>query len=145
MDTTIISIKTHVGNDVLFGYLEEGPMYFDEDTVTDQPERQIAAEMIREKALRNLSDEVPHGIAVTIEKMHERPGGHLIDIEATIICERDSHKGIIIGRTMLPVASVFPAPPTAAPTVSAVMTTLFSTALPESEMPPVTAPPTSPP
>ena len=84
--------------DVLFSYLEEGPMYFDEDTVTDQPERQIAAEMIREKALRNLSDEVPHGIAVTIEKMHERPGGHLIDIEATIICERDSHKGIIIGK-----------------------------------------------
>ncbi|MBO4325408.1 MAG: GTPase Era [Lachnospiraceae bacterium] len=84
--------------DVLFSYLEEGPMYFDEDTVTDQPERQIAAEMIREKALRNLSDEVPHGIAVTIEKMHERPGGRLIDIEATIICERDSHKGIIIGK-----------------------------------------------
>ena len=84
--------------DVLFRYLEEGPMYFDEDTVTDQPERQIAAEMVREKALRNLSDEVPHGIAVTIEKMHERPGGHLIDIEATIICERDSHKGIIIGK-----------------------------------------------
>lgn len=84
--------------DVLFSYLEEGPMYFDEDTVTDQPERQIAAEMIREKALRNLSDEVPHGIAVTIEKMHERPGGHLIDIEAIIICERDSHKGIIIGK-----------------------------------------------
>ena len=84
--------------EVLFSHLEEGPMYFDEDTVTDQPERQIAAEMIREKALRNLSDEVPHGIAVTIEKMHERPGGRLIDIEATIICERDSHKGIIIGK-----------------------------------------------
>lgn len=84
--------------EVLFAHLEEGPMYFDEDTVTDQPERQIAAEMIREKALRNLSDEVPHGIAVTIEKMHERPGGRLIDIEATIICERDSHKGIIIGK-----------------------------------------------
>ena len=84
--------------EVLFSHLEEGPMYFDEDTVTDQPERQSAAEMIREKALRNLSDEVPHGIAVTIEKMHERPGGRLIDIEATIICERDSHKGIIIGK-----------------------------------------------
>lgn len=84
--------------EVLFRYLEEGPMYFDEDTVTDQPERQIAAEMIREKALRNLSDEVPHGIAVTIEKMHERSGGGLIDLEATIICERDSHKGIIIGK-----------------------------------------------
>lgn len=84
--------------EVLFRYLEEGPMYFDEDTVTDQPERQIAAEMIREKALRNLSDEIPHGIAVTIEKMHERSGGGLIDLEATIICERDSHKGIIIGK-----------------------------------------------
>ena len=84
--------------DVLFSYLPEGPMYYDEDTVTDQPERQIAAEMIREKALRNLSDEVPHGIAVTVEKMHERPDGRLIDIEATIICERDSHKGIIIGK-----------------------------------------------
>lgn len=61
--------------EVLFEYLPEGPMYYDEDTVTDQPERQIAAEMIREKALRNLAEEVPHGIAVTIENMHERPGG----------------------------------------------------------------------
>ena len=84
--------------EVLFSHLSEGPMYFDEDIVTDQPERQIAAEMIREKALRNLSDEVPHGIAVTIEKVHEGPVGRLIDIEATIICERDSHKGIIIGK-----------------------------------------------
>ena len=84
--------------DVLFEHLPEGPMYYDEDTLTDQTERQIAAELIREKALRNLSMEVPHGIAVTIEKMHERPGGKLIDIEATIICERDSHKGIIIGK-----------------------------------------------
>lgn len=84
--------------EVLFEYLPEGPMYYDEDTVTDQPERQIAAEMIREKALRNLAEEVPHGIAVTIENMHERPGGTLIDIDATIICERDSHKGIIIGK-----------------------------------------------
>lgn len=91
-------INTEHLKEVLFSYLEEGPMYFDEDTVTDQPERQIAAEMIREKALRNLSDEVPHGIAVTIEKMHERQGGGMIDLEATIICERDSHKGIIIGK-----------------------------------------------
>lgn len=84
--------------DVIFQYLPEGPMYYDEDTVTDQPERQIVAELIREKALRLLSDEIPHGIAVQIERMKERPGGKLVDIEATIICERDSHKGIIIGK-----------------------------------------------
>lgn len=84
--------------EVLFSYLPEGPMYYDEDTITDQPERQIAAEMIREKALRNLSDEIPHGIAVMIDRMKERPGGGLIDIDATIVCERDSHKGIIIGK-----------------------------------------------
>ena len=83
---------------VIFQYLPEGPMYYDEDTVTDQPERQIVAELIREKALRLLSDEIPHGIAVQIERMKERPGGKLVDIEATIICERDSHKGIIIGK-----------------------------------------------
>lgn len=84
--------------DVIFKYLPNGPMYFDEDTVTDQPERQIVAELIREKALRLLNDEIPHGIAVTIERMKERPGGKVIDIDATIICERDSHKGIIIGK-----------------------------------------------
>lgn len=84
--------------DVIFKYLPNGPMYFDEDTITDQPERQIVAELIREKALRLLSDEIPHGIAVTIERMKERPGGKVIDIDATIICERDSHKGIIIGK-----------------------------------------------
>lgn len=83
--------------EVIKKYLPEGPMYFDEDTVTDQPMRQIAAELIREKALRLLSDEIPHGIAVTIEKMTERKNG-MFDIEATIICERDSHKGIIIGK-----------------------------------------------
>lgn len=83
--------------DILFQYLPYGPQYYDEDTVTDQPMRQIAAELIREKALRLLSDEIPHGIAVTIEKMSERKDG-LFDIEATIICERDSHKGIIIGK-----------------------------------------------
>ncbi len=83
--------------DILFRYLPYGPQYYDEDTVTDQPMRQIAAELIREKALRLLSDEIPHGIAVTIEKMSDRRDG-MFDIEATIICERDSHKGIIIGR-----------------------------------------------
>ena len=73
-------------------------MYYDEDTVTDQPERQIVADLIREKALRLLSDEVPHGIAVTIENMKYRKKAHIYDIDATIICERDSHKGIIIGK-----------------------------------------------
>lgn len=82
---------------VLYQYLPEGPLYYDEDTVTDQPMRQIAAELIREKALRLLKDEIPHGIAVEIDKMSTRKGG-LTDIEATIVCERDSHKGIVIGK-----------------------------------------------
>lgn len=82
----------------IFKYLPEGPRYFDEDVITDQPERQIVAELIREKALRLLGDEIPHGIAVAIERMKERPGSDLVDIDATIICERDSHKGIIIGK-----------------------------------------------
>ena len=84
-------------------YLPYGPAFYDEDTVTDQPQRQIAAELIREKALRCLEEEIPHGIAVAIDKMTERPDGNMMDIEATIICERDSHKGIIIGKggTML--------------------------------------------
>lgn len=84
--------------EVIFKYLPYGPQFYDEDTVTDQPQRQIVAELIREKALRSLNEEIPHGIAVTIEKMKERPSGKVIDIEATIICERDSHKGIIIGK-----------------------------------------------
>ena len=75
-----------------------GPQFYDEDTITDQPERQIVAEMIREQALRQLDKEIPHGIAVVIDRMKERPDGSCIDIEATIICERDSHKGIIIGK-----------------------------------------------
>mgnify|MGYP002548476884 FL=1 len=82
----------------IFRYLGEGPMYYDEDTITDQPERQITAEIIREKALRNLNDEIPHGIAVAIDIMKERKNTRLMDIEATIICERNSHKGIIIGK-----------------------------------------------
>lgn len=82
--------------------LPEGPMYYDEDTVTDQPMRQIVAEIIREKALRLLRDEIPHGIAVTTDIMKERKDG-LYDIEASIICERENHKGMVIGRggTML--------------------------------------------
>ena len=84
--------------DSIFKYLMYGPMYYDEDTVTDQPERAICAEIIREKALHALNDEIPHGIAVAIDVMKERQRGGIIDIEATIICERDSHKGIIIGK-----------------------------------------------
>ena len=82
----------------IFRYLPYGPMFYDEDTITDQPQRQIVAEMIREKALRCLDEEIPHGIAVAIDRMTEREDGGLFDIEATIICERDSHKGIIIGK-----------------------------------------------
>ncbi len=82
----------------LFKYMAYGPMFYDEDTVTDQPQRQIVAEIIREKALHALDEEIPHGIAVTIEKMHERRNEAIMDIEATIICEKESHKGIIIGK-----------------------------------------------
>lgn len=83
----------------IFKYLPYGPMFYDEDTVTDQPMRQIVAEVIREKALHALDEEIPHGIAIAIDKMKERPGKRkIIDIDATIICERDSHKGIIIGK-----------------------------------------------
>ena len=84
--------------DCIFKYLPYGPQFYDEDTVTDQPQRQIVAEMIREKALRCLEEEIHHGIAVTIEGMKERPEGGIVDIDATIICKRDSHKGIIIGK-----------------------------------------------
>ena len=84
--------------DTIFRYLPEGPQFYDEDTVTDQPQRQIVAEIIREKALHALDEEIPHGIAVTIERMRERKRGNICDIEATIICERESHKGIIIGK-----------------------------------------------
>lgn len=86
--------------EILYKYMPEGPMYYDEDTITDQPEKQIVAELIREKSLRLLSEEIPHGIAVVIDRMKEREDSKegLMDIDATIICERDSHKGIIIGK-----------------------------------------------
>lgn len=84
--------------EMIFKYLPYGPKFYDDDTVTDQPQRQIVAEMIREKALRCLEEEIPHGIAVSIEQMKERIGGKIVDIEATIICERESHKGIVIGK-----------------------------------------------
>ena len=83
----------------IFKYLPYGPAYYDEDVVTDQPQRQIVAEIIREKALHALSEEVPHGIAVSIDQMKWREGKPgIYDIDATIVCERDSHKGIIIGK-----------------------------------------------
>ena len=83
---------------VIFKYLSEGPMYYDEDTVTDQPIKQIASELIREKALKFLQDEIPHGIAVEIDTWSYRKGGGMVDIEAAVVCEKDSHKGIIIGK-----------------------------------------------
>ena len=79
-------------------YLPEGPQYFPADMITDQPERQIASEIIREKALRLMQEEIPHGIAVEISEMKKRPEGNLVDVRATIYCEKDSHKGIIIGK-----------------------------------------------
>ena len=102
----IIPASALKGNNVdtvieqIFKYLPEGPMYYDEDTVTDQPLRQIVAELIREKALHALNEEIPHGIAVVIDTFKDRksPKGKITDIDATIICERDSHKGIIIGK-----------------------------------------------
>ncbi|WP_288742990.1 GTPase Era [uncultured Clostridium sp.] len=81
----------------IFKYLPAGPQFYDEDTVTDQPMRQIAAELILKTALLMRDDEIPHGIAVVIDQMKERPNG-IIDVDATIVCERDSHKGIIIGK-----------------------------------------------
>ena len=84
--------------DSIYKYLPYGPMFYDEDTVTDQPKRQIVAEIIREKSLHALEEEVPHGIAVVIESMKDRKKGNMTDIEATIVCERESHKGIIIGK-----------------------------------------------
>ncbi len=77
-------------------YLPYGPAFYDEDTITDQPMRQIVAELIREKALRCLDEEIPHGVAVSIDSMKYRK--NICDIDATIICERDTHKGIIIGK-----------------------------------------------
>ncbi len=99
-----LSAKTGDGvallRELLDGAAVEGPHYFDDDTLTDQPERVITAEILREKALCFLSEEIPHGIAVTIESMKERetPNGTITDIEALIYCERKSHKGIIIGK-----------------------------------------------
>lgn len=82
--------------DCIFKYLPYGEPFYDEDTVTDQPQRQIAAEMIREKALRCLEEEIPHGVAVAIDRMEFKE--NIVEIDATIFCEKESHKGIIIGK-----------------------------------------------
>lgn len=81
---------------LIFKYLPYGPAFYDEDTITDQTMRQIVAELIREKVLRSIDEEIPHGVAVTIESM--KFSKKIVDIDATIICEKDSHKGIIIGK-----------------------------------------------
>lgn len=102
----IIPLSARNGSNVdalveaVFHYLPYGPLYYSEDVVTDQPVRQIVSELIREKALHALNEEIPHGIAVVIDSMKERGGakGRITDIQATIICEKDSHKGIIIGK-----------------------------------------------
>lgn len=102
--TNILSVSARTGagldalEKLLTGFLTEGPQYFPPDMVTDQPERVICAEMIREKALQLLQEEVPHGIGVGMDKMELRPDGELMDCYATIYCERESHKGIIIGK-----------------------------------------------
>lgn len=102
--TAIIPLSARTGEnvddliDTMFTQLPEGPMYYDEDTLTDQPVRDIVAEIVREKALRLLQDEIPHGIAVVTESMKRRGDRDLYDIEATIVCEKDSHKGIVIGK-----------------------------------------------
>ena len=97
-----VSAVTGDGVDILVAkakeFAKDGPHYFDDDTLTDQSERVLAAEMIREKLLYNLQDEIPHGVAVDIEKFKEREGAGILDIEANIYCEKESHKGIIIGK-----------------------------------------------
>lgn len=97
-----ISAKNNDGTDLVLEevskYANEGPHFFPDDAITNQNERVLAAEIIREKLLILLNDEIPHGIAVTVEEMKERNDKDLLDIQATIFCERDSHKGIIIGK-----------------------------------------------
>ena len=98
----VISAKTGEGvrglMEALKNYLVEGPRFYPEDEYTDQPERLIAAEMIREKALRRLKEEVPHGVGVTVDRVVERQDKDITEVYATVLCEKDSHKGIIIGR-----------------------------------------------
>ncbi|MGL4361934.1 MAG: GTPase Era [Cellulosilyticaceae bacterium] len=102
--TEIIPLSAYEGTNVeslmkcMEKYLPEGPQFFPGDMITDQPERQLVAELVREKALHLLDKEIPHGIAVEIDTMRKRKDSDIVDIEVTIVCERDSHKRIIIGK-----------------------------------------------
>ena len=97
-----ISVRNKEGGEELFDamrrYAVEGPHYFDDDAYTDMPEKELVAEVIREKALLFMRDEIPHGIAVVVERFKERPGTDLIDIDVNIYCEKESHKGMVIGK-----------------------------------------------
>ena len=101
-DIYTISVRDNEGCEVLFDalsrYAVEGPHYFDDDAYTDMPEKELVAEVIREKALLFMRDEIPHGSAVVVERFKERPGTDLIDIDVNIYCERESHKGMVIGK-----------------------------------------------
>ena len=100
-----ISVRNKEGSEELFDalsrYAVEGPHYFDDDAYTDMPEKELVAEVIREKALLFMRDEIPHGIAVVVERFKERPGTDLIDIDVNIYCERESHKGMVIGKGVI--------------------------------------------
>lgn len=101
-DIYTVSVKDRKHCDELFDalsrYAVEGPHYFEDDAYTDMPEKELVAELIREKALLFMRDEIPHGIAVVVERFKERPGTDLVDIDANIYCERESHKGMVIGK-----------------------------------------------
>ena len=101
-DIYAVSVRGNEGCEDLFEalsrYAVEGPHYFDDDAYTDMPEKELVAEVIREKALLYMRDEIPHGIAVVVERFKERPDTDLIDIDVNIYCERDSHKGMVIGK-----------------------------------------------
>lgn len=97
-----VSVREEKGCEEIFDalscYSVEGPHYFDDDAYTDMPEKELVAELIREKALLYMRDEIPHGIAVVVERFKERPDTDLVDIDVNIYCERESHKGMVIGK-----------------------------------------------
>ncbi|MFR3226406.1 MAG: GTPase Era, partial [Blautia massiliensis (ex Durand et al. 2017)] len=101
-EVVALSARDGTGCEELFGLLKpygnEGPHYFEDDAFTDMPEKELVAELVREKALLFLREEIPHGIAVVVERFKERPDKNLIDIDVDIYCERKSHKGMIIGK-----------------------------------------------
>lgn len=101
-DVKVVSAETGEGCEELLGYLGqfalEGPHYFPDDVFTDQPEKEIAAEIVREKLLLHMQEEIPHGTAVEVDRFKERPSADIIDIDVVIYCEKKSHKGMIIGK-----------------------------------------------